>query len=799
MAEADQWPKHYDPKEVEVKWQKLWLTHDFYEEVFKFRDNDTRPSYVIDTPPPFTSGELHMGHAYWVTIIDATARFRRLAGFNVLHPQGWDTQGLPTELKVQYKLGISKENRELFLQKCKEWTEEMISKMKSGMIRLGYRPEWERFEYRTYETNYRRAIQRSLLEMFKNGYIKNKEGPVYWCPRCETALAQSEVGYKEEDGVLVYVKFNLEGEGHITIATTRPELIPAVQAIVVHPSDERYAKLVGKNALAPLFNRKVRIIADDMVDKEFGTGAVMVCSFGDPQDIRWILKYGLGVTQVIDERGRMREAGPLSGMKIRDARKKIVELLKEGGYLERVDSIKHNVISHTERSDCGAPVEFLIKEQLYVEVLPHKQKLLERVAEMRFKPPRMAYYLEDWIKGLEWDWNITRQRLYGTPLPFWRCESGHLIPAREEDLPVDPAKDPAPRSNCPICGKGLTPITDVADVWVDSSISALYISGYFDSPNRFAKAFPTSLRQQGTDIIRTWLFYSFFRSIALTGEVPFKDVLVNGQVLGPDGTRMSKSKGNTVSPLDKIDEYGADPLRLTLLESSIGDDFPFKWEKVKTYRLFLQKLWNAARLTSTAPKVTQRPAQLHLLDKWILNEHKSMIKKVIDAYNNYDYNVVVKELYHFLWEVVADEYLELIKYRLSQADPSCSYTLLRIMKDVLILLHPIAPHVTEEIYSRLYNEKKSILLAGLPVTEDIEDDENSLEIGRNLTKATSAIRTAKIRERLAMNAPVKVKLSGPKEFLEKVQPALEDLERTLRITELKLEEAQEVTAEIKKE
>ncbi|GGT95370.1 valine--tRNA ligase [Sulfodiicoccus acidiphilus] len=796
MSNVDQWPTHYDPKVVEQKWQNLWLTREFYERVFRFKEDSDKPSFVIDTPPPFTSGELHMGHAYWVTIIDTTARFRRLAGYNVLHPQGWDTQGLPTELKVQYKLGVPKEKRELFLQKCREWTEEMISKMKEGMVRLGYRPEWERFEYRTYESNYRRAVQRSLLEMFGKGLLKNKEGPVYWCPKCETALAQSEVGYKEEEGVLAYVKFPLEGGGNITIATTRPELIPAVQAIVVHPSDPRYTNVVGRTAIAPIFNRKVKVIADEAVDKDFGTGAVMVCSFGDPQDIRWILKYGLGITQVVDDKGRMINTGQLDGMRVRDAKKKMLELLKGGNYLERTEQIRHNVISHTERSDCGAPVEFLIKEQIYVEVLPYKQLLLEKIKEMNFKPARMAYYLEEWIKGLEWDWNISRQRLYGTPIPFWRCERGHLVPAREEDLPVDPAKDSPPVELCPTCGAKLRPITDVADVWVDSSITALFIAGYFDNPKRFSKTFPTSLREQGTDIIRTWLFYSFFRSIVLTGKIPFQDVLVNGQVLGPDGTRMSKSKGNTVSPLDRIDEYGADPLRLTLLETAIGDDFPFKWEKVKTYRLFLQKLWNAARLASTAPKVNERPIQLHLIDRWILNEHKSMVKRVVEAYNEYNYNLVVKEIYHFFWEILADEYLELIKYRLSSGDPSCSYTLLRILRDVLVLLHPVAPHVTEEIYSRLYSEEISVMLLGLPRVEDIEDDKESLEIGRNLTKATSAIRTAKIRNRLAMNAPVKVKLLGSKEFLNKIDPVMEDLTKTLRITELLREEAPEIGAEI---
>jgi valyl-tRNA synthetase (EC 6.1.1.9) len=273
--------------------------------------------------------------------------------------------------------------------------------------------------------------------------------------------------------------------------------------------------------------------------------------------------------------------GLLDGLKVEEARKKMLDLLKKEGYLVKVEKIKHNVLSHTERSDCLSPVEFLVKKQIYIKVLPFRDKLLNEYKRMQFHPERMSYYLEEWIRNLEWDWSISRQRVYGTPLPFWYCDNGHLVPAKENMLPVTPEKSEPPVDKCPVCGAPLKPVTDVADVWIDSSITALYISGYFDNPERFKRAFPTSLRLQGTDIIRTWLFYTLFRTLILARDIPFKDVLINGQVLGPDGTRMSKSKGNVVSPLDRIDEFGADAIRLTLLDARIGDDFPFKWENVR--------------------------------------------------------------------------------------------------------------------------------------------------------------------------------------------------------------------------
>jgi len=758
------------------------------------------PVFVIDTPPPFTSGELHMGHAYWVTIADAIARFKRLEGYNVLLPQGWDTQGLPTELKVQYKLGIPKEKKDLFLQKCVEWTEEMISRMKTAMMRLGYRPEWERFEYKTYSNEYRTAIQRSLIKMHEMGLVEMREGPVIWCPKCETALAQSEIGYLEREGILAYIRFPLaDGSGDVIIATTRPELVGATQAIAVHPEDERYKGLVGKQVIVPLFNRKVPIIADESVEKEFGTGAVMISTYGDPQDIKWQLKYNLPVTILIDEKGRMKNTnGLLDGLKVEEARKKMLDLLKKEGYLVKVEKIKHNVLSHTERSDCLSPVEFLVKKQIYIKVLPFRDKLLNEYKRMQFHPERMSYYLEEWIRNLEWDWSISRQRVYGTPLPFWYCDNGHLVPAKENMLPVTPEKSEPPVDKCPVCGAPLKPVTDVADVWIDSSITALYISGYFDNPERFKRAFPTSLRLQGTDIIRTWLFYTLFRTLILAGDIPFKDVLINGQVLGPDGTRMSKSKGNVVSPLDRIDEFGADAIRLTLLDARIGDDFPFKWENVRGKKLLLQKLWNASRLAYPfiGKKRFEKPERLHPIDAWILARHRKFVETVVNAYRNYDFYVVVEQMYSYFWQTVADEYLELVKYRLFQEDLSAYYTLSRILKDIIVLLHPIAPHITEEIYSLMWGDKISVQLERLPDVSDIEYDKRFEEFDAKLRSLTSAIRTAKIKNRIPLSAPVKVTIRGPKDLLEFSKSIETDLMRTFRIEEISYQEGEALSVEL---
>ncbi len=524
----------------------------------------------------------------------------------------------------------------------------------------------------------------------------------------------------------------------------------------------------------------------------------MISTYGDPQDIRWQLKYSLPVTELVDERGRIRGTGFLDGMKVDQAKSKIVELLKEKGYLRKIEKIKHNVLSHTERSDCLSPIEFLVKEQVYIDIVQHKGSLLEEYKKMNFKPQRMAGKLEEWINNIEWDWNISRQRLYGTPLPFWYCDNLHLIPADISSLPIDPTKADPPVGKCPQCGLPLRPLTHVADVWVDSSVTVLYLSGFYDNKSRFARVFPADVRLQGTDIIRTWLFYTFFRTLMLTGNIPFKKVIVHGQVLGPDGTRMSKSKGNNVSPMDRIDEFGADAIRMTLLDASLGDDFPFKWDTVKGKKLLLQKLWNASRLAYPFihGRKVEKPKYFHLLDQWILAKHKEFVEKTIQAYENQDFFVVLSMLYNYFWETIADEYLELIKHRLFSEDESAIYTLNRIIKDLIVLIHPIAPHITEEIYSLIFGDRPTILMETLPSVEDLVSDEKAVRLGESVKKFNSLVRTNKVKMRLSMNSQIKVKIEGPKQFLDDIKLVEDDLKKMLKITDITYGESEQINAEI---
>ncbi|WP_297514694.1 valine--tRNA ligase, partial [Thermococcus sp.] len=520
-------PKNYDPNEIEPKWQKFWLD----EKIYKYELDEKRPSYAIDTPPPFTSGTLHLGHVLSHTWIDIVARYKRMTGYNVLFPQGFDNHGLPTELKVEKEFGISKDEPEKFLQKCVEWTWQAIEAMRNQFIRIGYSADWD-LEYHTMDDWYKAAVQKSLIEFYKKGLLYQAEHPVYWCPRCRTSLAKAEVGYVEEDGYLYYIKLPLaDGSGHVPIATTRPELMPACVAVFVHPEDERYKDVVGKKVKLPIFEREVPVLADEDVDPSFGTGAVYNCTYGDEQDVVWQKRYNLPVIIAINEDGTMNEnAGPYAGLKTEEARKKIAEDLEKMGLLYKKEKIRHRVLRHTERSSCMAPIELLPKKQWFIKVKDFTDEIVKVAKEINWYPEDMFLRLKDWAESMDWDWVISRQRVFGTPIPFWVCDNGEVILPDEKDLPVDPRFDKPPRK----CSDGSEPkpVTDVLDCWVDSSITPLIITrwheaikGDEEAKRWFEHNFPTALRPQGTDIIRTWAFYTIFRTYMLTGQKPWKDIL----------------------------------------------------------------------------------------------------------------------------------------------------------------------------------------------------------------------------------------------------------------------------------
>jgi valyl-tRNA synthetase len=788
-------PKLYKPAEIEGKWQEYWGRPDVYEAVYRFDKRAGLPTFVADTPPPFTSGELHIGQAYWVVISDTLGRYKRMRGLNVLLPQGWDCQGLPTELKVQYRWKIPREDKEKFREKCREWTHLMIVAMKGTMIKLGYRPDWEQFEYRTMDPSYWRVVQSSLLGFYERGLIYRQEFPVHWCPRCETALAQAELGYVEEGASLYYIKFPSDTR-YLEVATTRPELISACQALTVHPEDERYKSLVGGKVRTPIFDKEISVIADADVDPAFGTGIVMICTFGDEQDIRWQQRYRLPTQRTIDERGRIINTGRYDGLDVKTARARIVEDLRARNLISREERISHKVLSHTERSDCQSPIEFLVRKQWFIRILPLKQSVLAACKTMEWIPPHNLQRLVDWVGSVEWDWVISRQRVYGTPIPFWYCgDCDRVIPAEEERLPVDPSRDKPPLEVCPKCGSGkILGADDVCDCWVDSSITPLIISGYLPRESYFSRAYPSDVRVQGHDIIRTWLFYTTLRCMTLAEEKPFRQVLIHGHILGPDGHRMSKSRGNVIDPGEHLVDHGADSLRQALLSLTIGSDFPFKWEVVKYGKAFLQKYWSSARFAEPfirgyTPN-EQDPKVLTTLDRWILARLYRATRRATEAMEKYRFHAALETIQSFFWHEFCDQYLETVKHRLYREypDDAAKYTLFTVLRTTTLLLAPICPHITEEIHHVLFKEQaepSSVHGQSWPDPRLIPHDRRFEQEGRTVIGVIAKIRSLKSRGGLPLSSTVKeVKVKASEKALSILKREEEAVRETLHIQKI---------------
>ncbi|ACS33184.1 valine--tRNA ligase [Thermococcus gammatolerans] len=791
-------PKNYDPNEIEPKWQKFWLD----EKIYKYELDEKRPSYAIDTPPPFTSGTLHLGHVLSHTWIDIVARYKRMTGYNVLFPQGFDNHGLPTELKVEKEFGISKDEPEKFLQKCVEWTWQAIEAMRNQFIRIGYSADWD-LEYHTMDDWYKAAVQKSLIEFYKKGLLYQAEHPVYWCPRCRTSLAKAEVGYVEEEGFLYYIKLPLaDGSGYVPIATTRPELMPACVAVFVHPEDERYKDVVGKKVKLPIFEREVPVLADEDVDPSFGTGAVYNCTYGDEQDVVWQKRYNLPVIIAINEDGTMNEnAGPYKGLKTEEARKKIAEDLEKMGLLYKKEKIRHRVLRHTERSSCMAPIELLPKKQWFIKVKDFTDEIVKVAKEINWYPEDMFLRLKDWAESMDWDWVISRQRVFGTPIPFWVCDNGEVILPDEKDLPVDPRFDKPPRK----CSDGSEPkpVTDVLDCWVDSSITPLIITrwheaikGDGEAKRWFEHNFPTALRPQGTDIIRTWAFYTIFRTYMLTGQKPWKDILINGMVAGPDGRKMSKSYGNVVAPDEVIPKYGADALRLWTALAPPGEDHPFKWETVDYNFRFLQKVWNIYRFAERHLEdfdPAKAPEELEPLDRWILSRLHRLIKFATEEMERYRFNLLTRELITFVWHEVADDYIEMIKYRLYGDDEESKLkakaALYELLYNVMLLLAPFVPHITEELYQNLFRERigaKSVHLLDWPKFREDRIDEEAEKLGELAREIVGAIRRYKNSHGLALNAKLKHVAIYATDSYEALKAIEKDIAGTMNIERLEV-------------
>jgi len=744
-------PDSYDPEEVEPKWQEEWRGSEVY-------NPEGEPDYVVDTPPPYPTGQLHLGHALGWSYMDFAARFHRLIGDSVLFPQGWDCHGLPTEVKVEEEEDIHRTDvpREEFRDLCVEYTERRIDGMKETMQSLGFSQDWSA-EYRTMDAEYWEKTQRSFVEMADgeddDSYVYRDEHPVNWCPRCETAIADAEVENIDREGTLHYVTFPGVDNDDIEIATTRPELLAACVGMAVDPDDERYAERIGDTFEVPLFGQEVELLADDDVDGDFGTGAVMICTFGDKQDVDWWAEHDLDLRPVFTEDGRLDElAGEYEGMAIADAKEAIAEDLDEEGYLQDTEPTDQSVGACWR---CDTPIEILSKEQWFVEV--RQDEILEKAEQVEWIPDHMYDRLEDWTEGMEWDWVISRQRVFATPIPAWFCGSDdceHVHVASVEELPVEPTETDPDIDACPECGgTDWEGETDVMDTWMDSSISPMHVQGWPDE-----EFTPTTLREQGHDIIRTWAFYTLLRVTALEDEIPWEESLVNGMVFGDDGHKMSKSRGNAVGPEEAIDEYSADSVRQALaLGGQPGSDIQFQWKEVKSASRFLTKFWNifqfsAGHLDEDTPDV-EAPAYRDA-DKWILTKLSRTVEAVHEDMEAYRFDAALRKLREFVWNDLADDYLELVKGRLYEGRPgerdAARKALYTAVSASVRMLSPFSPHFAEELYDHLPGTEGSVHAASWP---DIEfSDPEAEERGDLIAEVASEVRAWKSDAGMALNA-----------------------------------------------
>lgn len=741
-------PKEYIPHEIEKKWKETWDMSMYH---FDWKDNK-KPQFIIDTPPPYPTGNFHIGNSLNWCYIDFIARYKRMCGYNVMFPQGWDCHGLPTEVKVEEIHGITKNKvpREEFRQMCRELTTANIEKMRNTMMNLGFSIDWSN-EFVTMEPSYFVKTQRSFKKMYDMGQIYQAEHPVNWCPRCETAIAFAEVEYEGRDTKLNFLNFDT-----LKIATTRPELLAACVAVAINPNDKRYNKYIGTNVKVPLFEHDVTVIGDTDVDPSFGTGVVMICTFGDKQDVRWWVEHKLPLRKAIDKNGIMTSiAGKYAGMTINQCKETVISDLKTHGYLYDQKNLDQNVGMCWR---CNTPIEILSERQWFVKIDTNSVK--SAADNIFWVPEYMKIRLDNWIQTMEWDWCISRQRIFATPIPAWYCKDcGELIVAKEEWMPVDPTQN-TPKDPCSKCGGNhFEAEEDVLDTWMDSSITVQHVTGWLsDNTTRL----PAQLRPQGHDIIRTWAFYSILRSMALTSKHPWDTILINGMVLGEDGHKMSKSLGNIISPEEVIEKYSADSFRQwAAIGGSTGSDVMFRWKDVVSASRFFTKMWSVYRFSLSHlgdfDKSNQLPkVQLHTIDKWLLDKLYTLINKVTIDMDTYQFDEAFKSIRTFVWDIVADNYIELVKSRLYNNDQisrkAAQYTLYLIMDNISKLLAPFAPFFAEEMYSRL--GKISVHMQNWPTALNIWKDESSANEGELIKNIVSSVRRYKSEHGIALNSPL---------------------------------------------
>lgn len=778
----------YDQIAFEKKWQKQWEEMKIHH----FDPESKQSVYSIDVPPRYASGPLHAGHAVHYTHIDFAARYKRMCGFNVFFPLCFDVNGIPIEERVERQLNITRKDidRHEFTKLCSEFAEKNIKTMIDQFRILGESMD-PTIYYQTDAEYYRRITQISFIELYNKDLIYKGKFPVNWCPRCMTAMADAEVTYKDNTTNLNTIKFYFKDDqpeqmlkyhgigkddkgAYIEIATTRPELLSSCQIVAVHPSDDRAPWLVDQIVKVPIFGKEVKIVEDDVVDPDFGTGMVMICTIGDKEDLNWVFKYKLPLDMSIDEEGRMTEiCGPYHGMTIKDAKQAVIEDMKKQDLLLHQSALDQNVGVCWR---CKTPVEFINAKQWFLKTTDFKELVLNASDAMNWYPEFMKIRLEEWVNSLEWDWVISRQRYFATPIPIWECPScAEVILARIEDCYVDPTIDEPPVPSCPKCGEKPVGCEDVFDTWMDSSISPLYNTFWHRDDEMFKKLYPMSVRPQAHDIIRTWAFYTILRCHLLTDEKPFENVMMGGFILSEDGTPMHASLGNVIDPLKVINEYGTDAFRCYAASCSLGEDNAFREKDVIRGKKLLRKIWNVEQFIS--PNLSGKPSDvtpdLTLLDKWILSKYSKMVEKVTNQMDVFDYSQAMKQIEYFLWHEFADHYLEMVKsYIYSKKNmESVQFTLYTVGLGLLKLFSPFFPHITEELYQlnfKEFEQDRSIHISLWPKPVIVDDE--SEKTGEIVKEYIASVRSYKSKQGIPLNAPLhSAKTFASEEMVQKLK------------------------------
>ncbi len=747
---ARELPKVYEPQQVESEIYEMWEKGGYFKPNGK---TDAKP-FTIVMPPPNVTGQLHMGHAMDATLQDILIRFKRMQGFDTLWVPGVDHAGIATQIKVEEELrkeGLTRYDlgREKFLERVWDWKHKYGNRIVSQQKKLGASCDWDRAAF-TMDEGCSKAVREVFVSLYEKGLIYKGSRIINWCPHCVTALSDAEVEYVDKPGHLWHIRYPMaDGSGEVVVATTRPETMLGDTGVCVNPNDERYKDIVGKKVILPLVNKEIPIVADDYAEMEFGTGCVKMTPAHDPNDFEVGLRHNLEVIRVLDDNGKVNALGGCyEGMDRYDARKKIVEDLEAGGYLVRVEDHAHNVGTCYR---CHKDVEPIISAQWFVKMKPLAEEAIRVVKEneTKFVPERFTKTYLNWMENVR-DWCISRQLWWGHQIPAWTCADCGQITVSHEDA-----------TQCAHCAsKNITREEDVLDTWFSSALWPFETLGWPNTDDAdFKKYYPTDVLVTGYDIIFFWVARMIFSGCEHTGKTPFHTVLIHGLVRDNQGRKMSKSLGNGIDPLEMIEKFGCDALRMNMITgNSPGNDMRFYVERCEAMRNFANKLWNASRyvlmnLSEGAVNKLPHIDSLEIADKWCLSKLNTLIAEVTENMEKYELGVAIQKIYDFIWDTYCDWYIELTKARLYSEDSarkeSAISVLVYVLDQILRLLHPFMPFITEEIWQSLPHDEAALIVANWPAYSEylaFKAEEAQME---SVMNAIRAIRN----RRSEMNVP----------------------------------------------